>query len=384
MTYVDGFVIAVPTSSRQRFIDHARSANSVFMDHGALRIFECWGDDVPVGKQTDFRRAVDAREDESVAFSWVEWPDKATRDAALAGLREVMQTDPRSDPARNPMPFDGARMIWGGFSPVVVYESQGDNQPGDFIWYELMTDDPDTVQKFYGDLLDWQFADSGQAGMDYRLISVGPNAVGGLLVLQPQMIESGAQPTWLSYIAVDDVDRQVAQIVDRGGQTMMPPSDVPGVGRMAMVTDPQGAPFYIMTPFGEGKSRAFADDGPRPGHCAWNELSTPSPESAWQFYGGLFGWGQAGELDMGPAGAYQFIRHRSVIGAVMPAQGSDKAGWTQYFRVPDINAARAKVEAGGGKVVSGPDEIPGGEYAMNCIDPRGAAFGLVGGGGSEA
>lgn len=123
MTYIDGFVIAVPTANKQKFIEHARSGDGVFMDLGALRILECWGDEVPEGKLTDFRRAVQAEDDETVVFSWIEWPDKATRDAAMAKMMEMMndpsKVDPRMDPERNPMPFDGKRMIYGGFAPVV-------------------------------------------------------------------------------------------------------------------------------------------------------------------------------------------------------------------------------------------------------------------------
>lgn len=123
MNYVDGFVIAVPTADKQKFIDHASTADPMFVELGALRVIECWEDDVPPGKQTDFRRAVAAKDDESIAFAWVEWPDKATRDAAMARLAEMMndpaKTDPRMDPAKNPMPFDGKRMIFGGFVPVV-------------------------------------------------------------------------------------------------------------------------------------------------------------------------------------------------------------------------------------------------------------------------
>ena len=119
MPYIDGFVIAVPTSNKQKFVDHAKKANGVFLELGATRILECWGDDVPEGKVTDFRRAVDAKQDETVVFSWVEWPDKATRDAAVSRMGELMKTDDRMNPEKNPMPFDGKRMIYGGFMPVV-------------------------------------------------------------------------------------------------------------------------------------------------------------------------------------------------------------------------------------------------------------------------
>ncbi|MBX3724512.1 MAG: DUF1428 domain-containing protein [Xanthomonadales bacterium] len=116
MSYIDGFVIAVPTANKQAFIEHARRFDPVFVEYGATRVVECWGDDVPAGKQTDFQRAVQARDDETVVFSWIEWPDKATRDAGMAKMME----DPRMDPKTNPMPFDGMRMIFGGFEPVFV------------------------------------------------------------------------------------------------------------------------------------------------------------------------------------------------------------------------------------------------------------------------
>jgi len=115
MPYIDGFVIAVPTANKQKFISHATDGDSVFMEYGATRVLECWGDDVPEGKQTDFRRAVQAKDDETVVFSWIEWPDKATRDA---GMEKAMK-DPRLMPEANPMPFDGKRLIFGGFSPIV-------------------------------------------------------------------------------------------------------------------------------------------------------------------------------------------------------------------------------------------------------------------------
>jgi uncharacterized protein YbaA (DUF1428 family) len=118
MSYIDGFVIAVPTSNKQKFIDHANDMDAVFIALGATRILECWGDDVPNGKLTDFRKAVQANDDETVVFSWIEWPDKATRDAAMSTIMK----DPRFDPANNPMPFDGKRMIYGGFAPIVTIE----------------------------------------------------------------------------------------------------------------------------------------------------------------------------------------------------------------------------------------------------------------------
>jgi uncharacterized protein YbaA (DUF1428 family) len=119
MSYIDGFVIAVPTAAKQAFVDHARAIDPVFKELGALRVIECWGDDVPDGKLTDFRRSVQATADETVVFSWIEWPDKATRDTAMAKLSDLMKTDDRFSSEKNPMPFDGKRMIFGGFQPIV-------------------------------------------------------------------------------------------------------------------------------------------------------------------------------------------------------------------------------------------------------------------------
>jgi uncharacterized protein YbaA (DUF1428 family) len=115
MSYIDGYVIAVPKGNKQKFIEHAKQGDSVFIENGAKRILECWGDDLKDGKLTDFRRAVQAKDDEAVVFSWIEWPDKATRDAAMTRI----MNDPRLSPQSNPMPFDGKRMIFGGFSPVL-------------------------------------------------------------------------------------------------------------------------------------------------------------------------------------------------------------------------------------------------------------------------
>lgn len=117
MSYVDGFVIAVPTANKQAFIEQAREFDTALVQLGALRILECWGDDVPVGKLTDFHRAVQATAGETVVFSWVEWPDKATRDAGHARMAQLVSSDPRFKD--RPMTFDGKRLIFGGFTPVV-------------------------------------------------------------------------------------------------------------------------------------------------------------------------------------------------------------------------------------------------------------------------
>ncbi|MGX7951867.1 DUF1428 domain-containing protein [Tsuneonella sp. HG249] len=130
MTYLDGFVIAVPTARKVEFIAHANKGDSVFLDHGATRILEAWGADVKKGHTTDFQGAVEAKEDETIVFSWIEWPDKATRDACMSKIMAPDFKDERMDPERNPMPFDGKRMIFGGFQPIV---SHGQASTGEYV-----------------------------------------------------------------------------------------------------------------------------------------------------------------------------------------------------------------------------------------------------------
>lgn len=115
MSYVDGFLLAVPTANKEAFRRHAAQAAAVIKECGALSVVECWGEDVPEGKVNSMHTAVLRKDDETVVFSWITWPDKATRDAGMASL----MADPRMAPDHNPMPFDGKRMIYGGFEPIV-------------------------------------------------------------------------------------------------------------------------------------------------------------------------------------------------------------------------------------------------------------------------
>ena len=117
MTYVDGFVAAVPTANRAKFKDHAERAAKIFTEHGALKVVECWGDDVPDGKVTSFPMAVQRKDDETVVFSWIIWPSRDVRKAAW----EKVMADPRMRDDTNPMPFDAKRMIFGGFETIVEH-----------------------------------------------------------------------------------------------------------------------------------------------------------------------------------------------------------------------------------------------------------------------
>jgi predicted enzyme related to lactoylglutathione lyase len=263
--------------------------------------------------------------------------------------------------------------------------AQSNSSEGGFIWYELMTPDPADSKKFYDAVVGWNIGENSVApGIEYRMIgrSDGGNA-GGVLTLTDEMQAEGARPIWLGYLHTNDVDAKVEAIKADGGKVMMAAWDQPGVGRLAMVTGPEGAPFYLMDPIPpEGdpnaKSDVFSVDQPQ--RVRWNELSTTDPEAGIAFYRDQFGWKQEGAMPMGEMGDYRFIQANGVnIGAVMrkPPQ-LPVSVWTYYIGVDDIDRAIAAITDGGGKVLNGPHEIPGGEFALNGLDPQGASFGLVG------
>ena len=254
-----------------------------------------------------------------------------------------------------------------------------------FIWYELMTTDPATAKRFYDAVVGWNIATESVApGIEYRMIgrSDGGNA-GGVMTLTDEMQSKGARPVWLGYIHDEDVDARVAAIKADGGTAMMEPWDQPGVGRLAMVTDPAGAPFYLMDPIPpEGDPNAVSDvfSVDQPQRVRWNELSTTDPDGAVDFYTRHFGWRQEGDMDMGEFGKYRFINQGGrMIGAIMRKMPQMPVSlWTYYIGVDDIDRAAAAVTDGGGTILQGPMEIPGGEFSLNALDPQGASFGLVG------
>jgi hypothetical protein len=255
------------------------------------------------------------------------------------------------------------------------------NAHGSFIWYELMTTDPEGARRFYGDVVGWTFGDPVPAGdVEYRLIGDPDNHAGGMLTLTQEMCDGGARPVWLGYLGVDDVDAAVAKAVAAGATVQMDAFDAPGVGRIAMILDPQGVPIYLMRGIGDAGSTAYQRRGM--GHVAWNELMTSDREAALAFYGEHFGYVKEGGMDMGPElGEYSFISHGGeTVGAVMKASSEAPTIWQFYTRVPDVDAAAEKVKAGGGQVLFGPMEVPGGERVLVGLDPQGAVFGLVSGG----
>ncbi len=247
-----------------------------------------------------------------------------------------------------------------------------------FIWYELLSSDPHAAATFYGAVLGWETADSGQAGMDYRFFSKDGVAVGGLMALPPGAAEAGMRPGWLGYVSVADVDRAVGSFIATGGALHMPAMDVPGIGRMAMVADPQGAALYVMTPIGTDAATSFAPG--KPGHGGWHELHARDWPTALAFYNRQFGWGEAGRMDMGPLGTYLQFNYGSgaMVGGMMNDPAAARPYWLYCFNVEDIDAATARIVASGGKVLMNPHEVPGGEWVARAQDPQGALFVAVG------
>jgi uncharacterized protein len=251
------------------------------------------------------------------------------------------------------------------------------NRHGSFIWYELLTADPDSAAAFYGEVIGWTAVGAGQPGIDYRIFSADGTPVAGHMKLPDGAEAAGMRPGWLGYIGVDDVDSAVADIEAAGGKVHMPAMDLEGVGRMALVADPQGVPFYVMRGASEAASTSF--DATRAGHCSWNELSTPDQAGALAFYTGRFGWEKGDVMPMGEMGGYQFIHHgEDMIGAMMTSQPGNRPAWNFAFGVRDIEDAAAKIAAGGGTVHHGPVEVPGGDLVVMASDPQGARFMAVG------
>ena len=251
------------------------------------------------------------------------------------------------------------------------------NSPSHFIWYELMTTDSDAAARFYGEVVGWSVGDSGQTDKTYQQWSIGGETVGGLMAIPAEAGEHGMRPMWAGYLNVGDVEESIARIKAAGGAVHMPGTDVPGVGRFAMVSDPQGAIFYVMTPIGEGPSPSFSPG--RAGHGGWNELHTTDSSGALKFYAEQFGFGETEAMDMGPMGVYRlFNTGGDPVGGMRNSPEFPRPAWLYYFNVDDIGAAGSRLEGAGGSILNGPHEVPGGGWIIQARDPQGAMFALVG------
>ena len=251
------------------------------------------------------------------------------------------------------------------------------NPHGTPIWYELLSTDPDASKAFYDDVIGWRIGPKPDGEMEYRMIETGSGeAVGGMMHLSPEMVAGGAKPAWLFYIGVDDVDGTVAAITAARGSVHLPAFDMPGVGRMAMVADPQGNPFYVMRGESDELRRSWERTGL--GKCAWHELSTTDHAAGNAFYADVFGWTYPDKMEM-PQGMGDYVFAAvggETFGATMKVS-LQPPGWLFYFRAPGIKAAAAKVKAGGGAIHAGPMEVPGGDMIIVATDPHGAMFGVA-------
>ena len=250
---------------------------------------------------------------------------------------------------------------------------------GRFIWYELITTDPAAAKTFYADVVGWTPQDMPMPDRAYTLLLVDGNGVGGLMDIPPDAKAMGVPPNWTGYIAVDDADAAAEKVKALGGSIMRPPTDIQGIGRFAVVADPTGAVFAIMTPAPMDPPRPQFPRG-TPGHCSWHELYAGSLEAAFPFYEAMFGWRKDEAMDMGPMGTYQlFSNQDGQIGGMMTKPADfPVAAWVYYFQLGDIDAAKGRIEGGGGKVLMGPMEVPGGDWVVQGQDPQGAMFAVVG------
>lgn len=249
---------------------------------------------------------------------------------------------------------------------------------GNFIWYELMTTDTKAAEAFYRGVVGWRAQDAGMKDMAYTILSADEAPIGGLLALPPEARDAGARPGWIGYVAVDDVDAYAARLTQAGGTVHRAPDDIPGVGRFAVVADPQGALFVLFKGSADQQPPQAAPDAP--GHTGWHELHAGDRESAFAFYSSLFGWTKAEAIDMGPMGIYQiFATGSTPIGGMMTKTDAvPNPFWLYYFNVDDINGAAARVKDKKGQILNGPQQVPGGNWIVQCTDPQGAMFALVG------
>jgi predicted enzyme related to lactoylglutathione lyase len=248
---------------------------------------------------------------------------------------------------------------------------------GKFVWYELLASDAPAAEAFYRQVVGWGAQDSGNPEMRYTMLTAGGTPVAGLMTLPDEARKMGARPGWIGYIAVDDVDAVAARTKQAGGAVHRGPADIPNIGRFAVVADPQGAVFALFK--GLPGDRGEPAKPGTPGHAGWHELLAANGETAFDFYSGLFGWKKGDPFDMGAMGIYQlFTIGDQPSGGMMTKPAAVPAPfWLYYFNVESIDAAVARVEAGGGKIANGPHQVPGGSWIVQCLDSQGVLFALV-------
>jgi predicted enzyme related to lactoylglutathione lyase len=254
------------------------------------------------------------------------------------------------------------------------------NSHGRFVWYELMTTDMEAAKAFYAEVVGWGTQDASMPGMPYTLFTAGEasdHAVIGLMELPENARKMGAKPAWVGYVGVNDVDATTDRIKRLGGTVHVPPTDIPDVSRFSVFADPQTARLALFEWLRPGQGQPAELNAP--GRVGWHELLAADWEKAFTFYAELFGW-QKAAADTGVVGTYQlFSAGGETIGAMFTKPATVPVPfWLYYFNVGDIDVAAKRVKAGRGQVLNGPIEVPGSSWILQCTDPQGAVFALVG------
>ena len=250
--------------------------------------------------------------------------------------------------------------------------------PNSFFWYELMTSDTAAAGAFYSAIIGWDTESAGAPNDRYSLFTLGgkDRGVAGMMEMPEDYSKAGGKPCWTGYIKVDDVDAAAQRLKQAGGAIHKPPTDIPEVGRFAVVADSQGTMFNIMKPKGEDQP---SPPGGTPGFVGWHELYAVDGQSAFDFYAGQFGWTKAEALNMGPMGIYQlFAAGGDAVGGIMTKPKEIPApAWQFYFNVEAADATAARIAEKDGRVLMGPHEVPGGSWIVQAVDPQGAMFAVV-------
>jgi predicted enzyme related to lactoylglutathione lyase len=250
----------------------------------------------------------------------------------------------------------------------------GSSVAGRVLWYELMTTDTKAAEAFYTKVVGWTVTPFEGAAQPYDIWThSGDQMVGGVMKIPEGM---NFPPHWGMYVGVTKLEDGVGRVQQLGGRALGPLIDVPTVGRMQTMLDPQGAAFSIYEP---ASPPTRPESEPQVGDVSWHELYTTDAEAALQFYTALFGWRPTESMDMGEMGKYHMFGRTLPLGGMMkkpPELAHVPPHWMFYFQVPDINDGVSRVKANGGQVLNGPMEVPGGDWIINCMDPQGAAFSL--------
>jgi predicted enzyme related to lactoylglutathione lyase len=250
------------------------------------------------------------------------------------------------------------------------------NSQGHFVWYELITADMAAARAFYASVIGWQMRDASMPGMAYTLCSTARGSVCGFVDVAAEASPAGEKPCWIGYVGVDDVDAAATRAIAHGGVVEVVPQTVPEVSRFAILTDPQFVPFGVLKWLMPRPQPAAPDT---PGEIGWHELMARDEAGAFDFYHALFGWQKAGS-EPGPAGMYQLFSAggETVGGMLKKPPDAPSALWLHYFNVGDIDAAVKRATDGGGQLLHGPTAVPGDKWAVQCMDPHGAVFAMMG------